>query len=119
MYDILLNDLTIGHVQVGREGLYYKFRCICKFNDNKIYRIKVNDGLTEIILGVCVPEGEHFILNTKIPVKKLQKDTLVFTAESRNESVFTVETGKSFSCLDKLETARLQNANGQVKMIID
>ena len=119
LYNILLNDLVIGHVQVGRVGLYYKFWCICKFNDNKIYRIKVSDGITEIVLGICVPEGDHFVLNTKIPVNRLQQDSLVFRAEPRNESIFTVETGKSFSCLDKLETARLQNANGQVKMIID
>lgn len=119
MYDILLNGLTIGHVQVDREGLYYKFRCNCKFNDNKIYRIKVTDSVTEITLGICVPEGDNFILNTKVPVKKLQKDSLIFTAELRSEQAIVAETGKSFSYLDKLETARLQYTNGQIKIIID
>ena len=119
MCDILLNGLSIGRVQVDREGLYYKFRCKCKFNDNKIYRIKVSDGITEIILGICVPEGDNFILNTKVPVKKLQKDTLIFTAELRSEQAIVAEMGKSFSYLDKLETARLQYTNGQVKIIID
>lgn len=119
MYDVLLNNIPVGNVQVDREGLYYKFQCSCRFPQNRIYRIRVSDGKSEIMLGVCIPKGDQFVLNTKIPTKKIQGETLLFTAETQNEMGICVESGMSFAYLDKLETARLQNTNGQFRIVID
>ena len=91
MYDVLLNGSAIGYAKVDREGLYYKFQCNCKFYDHKIYRIKVSDGVTEIQLGICVPEGDRFTLHTKIPIKRLQKGGLLFTAEVQHEKKIIIE----------------------------
>ncbi len=119
MYDVLYNNIPIGYAKAEKVGLYYNFLCKCKFPNNEIYRIKVSDGAKERMLGVCVPEGNYFVLKTRIPVKELQSEVLCFTAEMRTENGISVVSGESFLYLDKLETARLQISNGQPRIIIE
>ncbi len=119
MYKIMLNGEQVGHAQVEREGLYYRFNCTCALKDNKLYRIVVGDGKTKIKLGVCVPDGQSFVLSTKIPVKYLQGNSFCFLMEAVCGNAIAVSTGQPFFYLDKLQTARLQIADGQPSIIIN
>ena len=119
MYQITWNGKQVGQAQAEREGLYYKFTCVCDFSDDEIHRIIVSDGKTVVKLGVCIPDGDKFCLSTRVPVKYLTGGDLCFTIESDCVSGFPVFSGKPFAHLDKLETARLQITNGQASIIID
>lgn len=119
LFDILWNGASVGEAHVEKIGLYYEFRCYCNFSKRDIYRIRVSDGKSNVLLGVCVPDGNQFHLKTRIPVKKMHGETFRFTAEAQNNRGILIESGKAFAYIDKLETARLQNTNGQFNIIID
>ena len=119
MYKIMFNGEQVGCVQVEIEGLYYRFNCTCVLKDNKIYRIYVEDGKTKIKLGVCVPDGQSLTLSTKVPIKYLQGDDFHFSIESDYKKAISVINGQPFLHLDKLQTAHLQIADGQLKIVIN
>ena len=64
-YPIYLNGQTVGTVQVGREGLYYRFSARCRLREKEMCRLEASG----IHLGVLVPENEFFRLETRKPVK--------------------------------------------------
>lgn len=119
MYSVFFNDTPVGQARVKREGLYYKILCRCVFPHKNIYRIKVTDGNKEVDLGICVPEGNYFTLISRIAVKNIPGDNLQFTVTTNQTTEYFVADRKPFHDLDKLETARLQNRNGQLYVVID
>lgn len=119
MYDIKQDGDTVGQAQVEIDGLYYIIRCCCRFWNKKINRIRIYDGKKEMSLGICVPEGNQFVLTKRIPKKQLSGENLCFFVESEVLSGIPVASGKPFEYLHKLKTARLQNTNGQPMIIID
>lgn len=121
MYRILCEDVAVGTVETNREGLYYQFACRCIPPDKQVYRICVSDGIIQQNLGICVPVGEHFVLNTRIPAKLLQGEDLTFylIPAKIDKCRIPVVTNEPFEALDKLEAARFVNENGQPEILID
>ena len=70
-YDITLDASPVGSAQVEKQGLYYRFSCRCKLPDNGFYRIHVICGDKREDLGICVPMGDAFGMDKKLPAKKL------------------------------------------------
>ena len=121
MYQILMDGKNMGTADVNKEGLYYKFSCLCVPPDDKIYRIILRDGNGTRNLGVCVPDGKKYMLNVRIPVKKINGNQFEFFMVSKiNDAIEKpVETGKTFPYLDKLENAILQTENGKQVIVIN
>lgn len=84
-YAVSLKGQMIGKVCVMRKGLYYHFRCRCNLPPDNIYRLNVVCGAIRESLGVLVPSGDEFVLNTKLPVKQLGTGKLVFSAVPKQE----------------------------------
>lgn len=119
MFKIILNGKRVGNSTVEKSGLYYSIRCECVFLDKKPYRIVANDGKTTVDLGICVPEGNRFIIKTKIPVKRLNLENAEFMAVPKIESTAYSVEYNCITYLDKLETARLRFTDGQPFIILD
>ena len=119
LHSILFNNVPVGQAQIKQEGLYHKITCQCVLPNKRIYRIKVSDGINDVDLGICVPEGDCFILTSRVAVKKLSTENLKFYIITNQPSEFHIADGKPFEALDKLEAARLQYRNGQLYVVID
>lgn len=119
MFEILYDQSVVGEAEMVKEGLYYKIKCTCMLPESGIHRIVVNDGETLRDLGVCVPVGDKFVVNVRIPTKYIKGKNLKFYLVSDKNKGIVVATGMPFSQLDNLESARLQIANGQTEIIID
>ncbi len=120
MYEIICGDSVVGTAEVKIEGLYYRFLCRCTPPDEGIYRIHVSDGTNLRDLGICVPEGDRFMLIARVPVKYLKEDMTFRLTSAREEKIkIPVATGEPFDELDKLESARFQIENGQPGILID
>ena len=119
LYDVLYNDKKVGRIQLEKDGLYYQFSCACTPPGNGIYRLYTYDGNTVIKLGVCIPDGNRFVIRTKIPTKYFFGNPNSFWLESDGVSTIPISNGKTFGRLDKLDTARLSTLNGQQFIIID
>lgn len=119
MYEITLNNNLVGWAQVERIGLYYKFCCICNSSKNKMFRIVVSDGNNTVNLGICVPEGDKFVLTKRIPVKYLSGKRLHFSIENDFKDRISLVNCECFNYLDKLDTAHLRIADGQPYIVIN
>ena len=90
MFDICYHDGVVGNAEVTKEGLYYRFCCVCTPPDKAMYRIHVTDGVVTKDLGICVPEKDRYILVTRVPMKYFKGEELTFILTSNKlEKVFT------------------------------
>ena len=120
MYEILWNGQPVGKASINQEGLYYRINCSCHLPEKGIFRVLVSDGDNTYDLGICVPDGNANTCVTRISRKRFNGNNLKFVLSDRKIGVpIPVMTGKPFKYLDKLNTARLRCANGQLEIIID
>ena len=121
MYEIMFRDKPIGCAEVKREGLYLRFICTCLLPKKGIHRIHVSDGISVKDLGICVPDGEKFILNTRIPSKYFKTDTFSFhltDGKVTNDITLPVNSDEPFEHLEHLEDAHLEITDGQPAIIL-
>lgn len=113
-YPITLNGTKIGDAYVYREGLYYKIICRCHFPDNKPWRLKVYNDQKEIDLGICVGTAHGRGLETRIPIKSLDRGVLSFCAYLIDRSsLYTVCENEPFDRISQVLHMRLSVKNGR------
>lgn len=136
-YEAYLEDRIAGKVRLTKEGLYYRVLCRCSLPQNVVYRLYGICGQEWENLGVLMPDGDGFLLERKIPVKRLADCTRFLvsdgsepekavTAEPEQEAEITedadtdagtfvpIHPEEPFDYLHKLESAYLQERDGQI-----
>ena len=121
-YEIMLGGKSIGWMEVQQEGLYYRFCCRCDLTGSVIYKIIADCGGEKRNLGIVVPMGGRFGLDTKVAVKYFQKAEPHFCAVPRHQSIegkfIPVYPEEPFAYLSKLQKAYLEKRNGQIGVVI-
>ena len=121
-YPILRGGETIGQASVEKKGLYYHFSCCCNLSGEVIYRITVSCGEKCENLGVPVPDGENFVLNTRIPVNKLGQGQMTLRAVPKHNSLegkfIPISPDEPFDYLRQLEKAVFEKRNGQPGIVL-
>ena len=107
-HPITYNGTNVGYAEVSRAGLYYRIRCTCLLEGSKIYRIL----LSNINLGVLVPDSGSFVLNTKRPVKQFADISPNFCVTDGNDGWQPVYSQRPFLHLQELDSAVLQTREG-------
>lgn len=120
-YDVRLNGKAVGQAQVRKEGLYYRFQCQCRLSGD-VCKLEVSCGGKRVSLGVLVPMGDGFGLETKLPVKRIGEGNMEFCIIP-NRSVLTgkfvpIYPEEPFAYIEKLKNAHLARQNGQTGVII-
>ena len=121
-YDIFRGSEKIGKAEIRREGLYYRFRCCCNLTGQVIYRlIAVCDAQTEN-LGIPVPDGDAFRLETRLPVSRFGTGTPVIQAVPRHPqkqgNFVPIVPEEPFEYIQWLENAVLARREGQLGAVI-
>lgn len=119
-YDILLGGTAIGQAQVTRQGLYLHFACRCRLTGTVIYQLTVGTGAQTAKLGIPVPEGGWFVLNTQLPKKQLAEGPLCIRAVPRHPELkgfIPVKPEEPFAYLTRLKDAYLAQRNGQTGIL--
>lgn len=121
-YDILMGKEVVGTAIVDQQGLYYRFCCRCRISGSVMYRITVSCNGHHENLGVVIPMGTGFGLNTKLAVKKLGKGPFQFRAipkHQKSEGKFIpVYPDEPFAYITRLQNAFLEIRNGQAGVVI-
>lgn len=121
-YPVFLGRHQLGTVTVKRVGLYYQFVCRCKLPENVLYRLRVSYDNVEENLGVLVPEGEEFALNTKLPAKKFPEGSPEFwictSSESAGEKVIPVYPDEPFVYISRLKDMYMVRKNGHLGLAV-
>ncbi len=123
VYDVFLGTESIGKAEVGLEGLYYRIFAKCCLSGTVIYKLYVSCGENTIDLGIFVPEGKFFCVQTKLPAKRLGTGTLQFWAVQRHSEsqgkFIPLSPEKPFAHIKRLGEARLQVRDGKVGIVLD
>lgn len=121
-YEILLGGVSVGQARIKREGLYYCFQCHCKFNSEVIYKLTVSCNDATENLGIPVPEGNQFVLETKIPAKRLGEGTPVIRAVPKHQDIkgrfIPLSPTEPFVYLSQLESAFLEKRDEKLGVVI-
>lgn len=107
-FDVYYLGEAVGKAVVRREGLYCRIQCRCKKLDG-IVRLAAGD----MVIGVCIPQGDALVLEKSIPAKQLGscRFELVGSAEPRERFV-PLDGPLPTECLRSLENARLVDRKG-------
>ena len=119
MFEIRMGNTVVGSADISQQGLYYHIKCTCHLPNDQMYRMLMRCGDVHKDLGICVPEGNVFRVFTRIPVKNFKGKDFTFEIVCGTKGEYIISNNTPFGHLDKLESARLQNTNGQIKIVID
>ena len=119
MFNIRMGDAIVGRAEIIRKGLYYHITCTCNPPSNEIHRVIMTDGSVKRDLGICVPINDGFSLFARVSVKSFSQEQFHFELVNGSKGEFVVSNDAPFAHLDKLETARLQQTDGQFVIIIN
>ena len=115
--ELFFGDRSVGRVLVERQGLYYVFRCRCTLSGETAFRLFASCGEKQEDLGVLVPMGDSFGLDTRRPVKRLGEGVLSFRLVSKHDAPRThfapISPEEPFAYLQRLKDAYLETRNGQ------
>lgn len=94
-----------------RQGLYYRFSCRCRLNNNTVFRLRIECGKTQESLGILVPVGAGFGLDTKIPVKRIVEGSPEFRLVPKQDHItglcVPVYPEEPFAYISRLKEAYL------------
>lgn len=68
----------MGKAYVTQQGLYYRIQCRCAMSTDVMHNLVVSCGDQQESLGVLIPFGQEFGLDTKLAMKRLGKGLLQF-----------------------------------------
>lgn len=121
-YPIYRAGKIVGQARITGEGLYYRIRCRCSRSWDVVSRIYVTSGEKTESLGIPVPEGEEFLLDTRLPRKKLGTERPRFAVQSDrvepDEMFVPICPEEPFAYLSRLRNAYAAKRDGQIGVVI-
>ena len=122
-YEVFFGTQQAGKVQVLRQGLYYRFVCRCKITGDVVCRLYVSCGGHQENLGVVVPTGEGFGLDTRLPVKRFREGEPTFSLLPKHEGVpgkfVPIVPEEPFAYIERLKTSFLVRKYGQMGILVE
>ena len=116
-YSITQNGNPVGKMAVSVQGLYYRFTGRCTLSREEIFRVEVTCGDRRESLGVLVPSGEEFVVDTRLPVKQLGEGELRFTVAPKRQEItgqfVPILDEEPFAYITRLKESFLEVRNGQ------
>ena len=110
-------------MQVTRQGLYYRFLCRCHLTGEVVCRLYITCGGQQESLGVVVPEGDGFGLDTRLPVKRFREEEPSFTLIPKHEAssarFVPITPEEPFAYIERLKTSFLVKKYGQIGILLD
>ena len=117
-YEVWFQERAVGGVEVGREGLYYRIACRCHLPGREMLRLWMECGEKPIDLGLCVPMGEGFGTQRRIPASRCGSGKPRFYLRPKDDLLrgrfIPLSPEEPFGYLHRLENAYLEKRNGRV-----
>lgn len=117
-YEVEFRNRSVGRVNVRRQGLYYRFSCRCRLEGNELYCLKLRCDNTMEKLGILVPIGDCFGLDTRIPVKRFGEGKPEFRLATKRDTeigtVVNIYPEEPFAYIARLKNAYLVKQNGEL-----
>lgn len=120
-FEIYMGAHCIGWANIEREGLYYRVCCRCSIKEKSFFRVVATCANGKHPLGILVPTASGFTLTARIPIRKVDLNTVCFSVEPQDscERIIRIPISSDMVLpwLSQLEYTRLHDQNG-LKMLI-
>jgi len=116
-FEVYQGNRIAGKVQLIPQGLYVRVICRCRIEGEQVYRLFAVSGDHRENLGVPVPEGDGFLLDKRIPAKRLAEGVrflLSAGAGELNGKFVPICPEEPFLYIDRLKTAFLESEQGKI-----
>ena len=110
IFTVYRDGTAFGRASMAREALYYRISVRCP----EPVRVSIYGDKGFRDLGICVPSGNEFIIETRIPSKQIGDREVRFQAESEKDSFFPVYANQRFLHLDILRSSVLAFRSGEI-----
>ncbi len=101
--------MAFGNAEMVREGLYYRIRVCCP----EPVRVQFCGEKGVQNLGICVPAESGFVIETRIPIKRVGEGAVSFRLEQEMGQFIEVFRDKPFVPLENLRNCVFCVYNGQ------
>ena len=122
-YSVTVCGQHAGKVLVQQQGLYYLFSCRCSLSGDVMYRLTVSCGGLRENLGILVPEHGSYVLNKKVPVKRIGNGAMSFALVPKNDDLkrtfVPIHPEEPFGYISRLKESFLMIRNGQPGICIE
>ena len=120
-YEVRMGNRSVGTVTVEKQGLYYRFSCRCALSGKVIHRLWLCCGGKETDLGLCVPVGDGFGTEKRLPVRQCGEGEPSFLLRPKETEIrgnfIPLSPEEPFRYLHRLENAFLER-RGEVLGIV-
>lgn len=117
-YEVCYGDAVCGKVQLLRQGLYFRVICRCRYPGNQVLRLYALRDRNREMIGVVIPEGDGYVLDKKIPAKRLGSGTVRFLLSSGmgvpQGTFVPICPEEPFAYIERLKDAFLASEQGRV-----
>lgn len=122
-YGVFFGNQQVGKVQVQRQGLYYRFICRCRLSGEGMYRLFISCGGDQVSLGIVVPMGDGFGLETRLPVKRFREGEPEFSLIPKQEAAVgqfaPIIPEEPFAYIERLKSSFLVRKYGQMGIMLE
>lgn len=115
-YAVNFNGKQVGQVKLTRQGLYYHLICQCAVSGDTMYRLEASGGTRKTDLGILVPMGQGFGMETRFPVSRLGEGELSFCLHGdalEKRICIPIKPEEPFAYISRLKDAFLVIQDGQ------
>ena len=117
-YEVFWKDRAVGTVETAREGLYLRIACRCFLPGREMLRLWMECGEKPIDLGLCVPMGDGFGTDKRIPASRCGSGKPRFYLRRKDDLLrgkfIPLSPEEPFQYIHRLENAYLEKRNGRV-----
>jgi len=121
MFPIYYGQTECGNAVVERQGLYCTIHCECKVITKLPCKITLQTEDARINLGTCIRVGDIYVIDTKIPSKRINEKQMVFRiyipGSEDCDGFFPIGEDMPFPHLNRLDSARMRQSNGRTGVI--
>lgn len=121
-YEVRMGDRSVGTVTVEKEGLYYRFSCRCVLSGEVMCRLWLHCSGKDTDLGLCVPMGDGFGTDKRLPVKQCGEGMPVFLLRPKETELrgnfVPLSPEEPFRYIHRLQDAFLERRREQLGIVI-
>ena len=121
-YEVRMGDRSVGTVTVERQGLYYHFSCRCSLSGEVMYRPLLRRSGKETDLGLCVPMGDSFGTEKRLPVRQCGEGEPSFLLRPKETEIrgnfIPLSPEEPFRYIHRLQDAFLERRGERLGIVI-
>ncbi len=85
-YDVYLEGISCGTAFLSKQGLYAFIRCFCSLPPESMVHLQLECSDATEDLGLLIPTSGGFMLEKKLPLKRLGEGNMRFSLRRRHQN---------------------------------